>query len=205
VNQLTVLGEASAEVLPDRVVWTLTVHESDAKPRIAFERCATRLAALAEALAPADVATGSVEIAEEYDDQRGGSTGRVAASASLSATVGVDQGGRLATAAMDAGADELNGPLFQFPDSDETFDTLLADAVRAARRSGEGMAEAAGRRLGRVLTIDDRRTGEAEYRGPRLARRAGRPRNSPEAEELPVITRPRRMTAAVVVTFELTD
>ena len=62
MNALTVLGRAYGELAPDRIEWTLIVREVDADPRAAFDRCAQRLNALAEALAMAEVTTGAVAV-----------------------------------------------------------------------------------------------------------------------------------------------
>ncbi|MBE2318262.1 SIMPL domain-containing protein [Solirubrobacter sp. CPCC 204708] len=192
---LTVLGEASGELEPDRVLWTLTVHAVDRDARNAFGRCADRLAALTAALDTADVATGAVEVGEEYDDRSGKMTGRRAASGSVSAIAPIADAGALATAALQAGADELAGPALLYPEAGPLMETLLAEAVVAARRAAERTAEAAERRLGRALTIEDRRVPDPDLRQrfTLASRRAGR-----HHEDMPVLTRPQRLTAAVV-------
>ena len=49
-------------------------------------------------------------------------------------------------AALDAGAESLDGPSYELRDEAAVREELLADAVRAARRRAEGMARAAGAR-----------------------------------------------------------
>ncbi len=135
-DRLTVVGRAIGEIAPDRIEWTLIVRETDADPRAAFARCSQRLGGLASALGMADVTTGAVAVAAEYERDREGRrpTGRHTAYAAVTAAAPLALGGDVAAAAMDGGADELRGPYVRLPDPAETIDSLLADAVNAARR-----------------------------------------------------------------------
>jgi uncharacterized protein YggE len=203
-DRLTVLGHATGELAPDRIEWTLIVRERDSDPRAAFDRCAQRLNALAEALAMAEVRTGVVSVSRDLDYETRRPTGDHEAEAALTALASLDLAGEVAAQAMEAGADELRGPRLRLPDSEELVDALLAEAVLAARRRAERMAAAAGRKLGRVVSIRDSRIDEAfefgELREPEvIALRAG------GGERVPaVIPRPQRLSAAVAVVFELT-
>ncbi len=82
------------------------------------------------------------------------------------------------------------------------MDGLLADAVGRARRRAEKMADAAGRRLGRVISIEDHRShydSEWDTEAELMSRQSGR------GERPPVIPHPQPLSVAVVVVFELTD
>ena len=73
----------------------------------------------------------------------------------LVVTAPLEQASTVATAAMDAGADELHGPTLRYPDATASLDALLPQAVEAARRNADAIAAAAGRRAGRVLSVTD--------------------------------------------------
>ena len=198
-DRLSVLGTATGEQAPDRVAWTLVVRETDADAERAFSRCSERLRALVEALADAEVTTGRVTVEEEWHTHGHKRTGRHLASGALTAAAPVDRAGALASAAMNGGADSLQGPRALYPDGSDARDALFGAAVANARVTAEQMASAAGRTLGRVVSIRDPRTdqsGGAEYA---IAASGG------DDDGPPVLTRPQRLSVAVAVVFELGD
>ena len=191
-ERLTVLGRATGGLEPDRVEWSLLVREEDADPRAAFARCSERLRELTERLAQAELTTGAVTVREHTERGEHG--------------VRVPTGRHAASAAIDAGADELRGPYVRFPDPAPLVDDLLAEAVHTARRSAERMAAAAGRALGRVLSVSDGRIEsdwEFSSEAQAMSRRSGG--DSLDSEPPPVIPRPQRLFIAVTVVFALVD
>jgi uncharacterized protein YggE len=104
----------------------------------------------------------------------------------------VDRAGEAAEGAMAAGADRLDGPRYVYDDAEAAREQLLDDAMADARRKAERLAAAAGRRLGRVQSVetesDDRHIVE-------LSASSG-----PD-----VIAREQTVTAAVTVVFALED
>jgi len=206
-DRVVVVGRARGELAPDRVEWVLVVRETDSDPRAAFARCSDRLRGLAGTLAMAQVTTGAVTVAELRSPRRPDApsepTGKHEARAALTAIAPLDLGGEVAAAAMEAGADELHGPKLLTPDAAEAIDALGAQAVKAARRRAERMAEAAGRRVGRAVSIGDHQSFDDEFDDAVMVRREsaggggdGRP---------PVIPRPQVLVVSVRVVFELTD
>jgi uncharacterized protein YggE len=208
-DRLTVIGRASGELTPDRVAWTLLVREDDADPRAAFARCSQRLRALTERLAPAELETGPVTVREHTERGEHGrrvATGRHAATAALTATAPLELGGEVAAAAIDAGADELRGPYVRMSDPRPLVDDLLEEAVHVARRSAERMAAAAGRALGRVVSVSDGRLDsdwEFSFEAQATSLHSGG--GDDDLEPPPVIPRPQRLMIAVTVVFALTD
>jgi uncharacterized protein YggE len=103
--------------------------------------------------------------------------------------------------AIEGGADELRGPTLHTSGIEEARDALYAEAVHAARRRAQAMADAAGRTLGRVLSVGDHDDFDmlvAEgHSGAMSLSSGGMP--SP-----PVVPRPTPISAAVQVVFELT-
>ncbi len=201
-DRLSVLGTAVGELAPDRVQWKLTVHEADAEPAAAFERCSARLGALAAALADSEVVTDKVTVYEEWHTNGNKKTGRTVASGTLTATSPIDRAGALAATAMHAGADSLHGPRALYPDATATRDALSAQAVTNARATARLMAGAAGRTLGRVVSLRDPRGDERgePYIEDLRAGGAGGQDDGP-----PILTRPQRHSVAVAVVFELLD
>jgi uncharacterized protein YggE len=200
-NCLQVAGIARSEVAPDRVEWQLIVHEAGPDARDAFARCSARLRALAGALESAYVTAGPVAVSPEVDEHRR-PTGRQQARAALTAIAPIASAGDLAAAAIEGGADELRGPTLHTSGIEEARDELYAEAVHAARRRAEAMAAAAGRTLGRALSVRDHDDFDmlvAEgHSGAMSLSGGGMP--SP-----PVVPRPTPISAAVQVVFELSD
>jgi uncharacterized protein YggE len=196
-NRLTAVGSATGEIAPDRAEWTLAVHEVDADAREAFSRCSARLRALAGALEPAEVTIGAVGVTQQYDQHGHRPTGRHQAYGSLAAVAAVDAAGAVAAAGAEHGADRIDGPRFLTPDHEPLLDELAAEAVRAARRRAEKMAEAAGRTLGRALSIrDDRASRENGHAVFAMAASGG-------VNEPPVAARKVALHVTAEVVFEL--
>jgi uncharacterized protein YggE len=196
-HRVAVTGQAHGEIAPDRLEWTLLVVEADADPRAAFARCAERLRMVSDALPMAQVTTGAVAVSAQR--VKGEPTGRHEARAALTAVASLELAGEVAAAAMEAGADELQGPHLRTPGTEAVHDDLLAAAVQAARRRAERAAGAAGRRLGRALQIRDSQYFDDDYEvahGMAMSRGGAEP---------PVIPRPQRISATAAVVFELLD
>jgi uncharacterized protein len=199
-DRLSVLGRATAELEPDRVQWTLAVSEVDTHPSVAFQRCSKRLRKLVAALGDTEVVTGKVAVEDEWHRHGHKQTGRHVASARLTATAPIELAPALAATAMEAGADSLRGPHALYPDHSAAVDELYGAAVTNARATAEQMATAAGRALGRVVSIRDLRSDEPEgrYYLSAVAASGGGDEDGP-----PVLTRPQRLSVAVAVVFEL--
>src|SRR3954468_19359867 len=198
-NRLTVAGIARTEVAPDRVEWQLVVHEAGPDARDAFARCSARLRALAGALESADVTTGPVAVSPEVDENRR-PTGRQQARAALTAIAPLAHAGDLAAAAIEAGADELRGPTLHTSGIEAARDALYAEAVHAARRRAQAMAEAAGRTLGRAVSVRDHDDFDMLVAEGHVGHMSATSGAMPAP---PVVPRPKAISAAVQVVFEL--
>jgi uncharacterized protein len=158
-DRVEVQGVARRSVAADRARWALVVVESGDVPADAFARAGERLDALTRGLREqlgdgADVHTGALSVRPQHDQQ-----GRRLAAVDVSGQVTLDvplaEAGRAAGAAMAAGADHLNGPALRVQDRDAVAEGLTGEAFAAARRKAEALAAAAGRRLGRVVSVAD--------------------------------------------------
>ncbi len=84
----------------------------------------------------------------------------------VSATVrDLDDIGKVLQAAIDAGANNINGLNFSVDDPTSIRDEARAEAIKDARRRADIMAEAAGVEVGNVISIT-----ETSYPGPIIAR-----------------------------------
>lgn len=164
---LTITGTASVEVVPD--VAEVSLGVSTEKPRAAdaaneTARIAHELveAAKAQGVESQDIRTESVTLTQVYDevtDANGHYTGRKPRGFSASNIIllrvrALDKTGALAQSLIDKGATQLNGISFSVEHPERVTDTLLASAVRDAKRQAEIVAGAAGLKLGRILLIE---------------------------------------------------
>ena len=158
-DRVVVAGTARRGVAADRAVWALVVTESGDAPGATFTRCGERLDALTQALRDAlgdaaDIRTGALSVQPQRDPD-GQRTARIEVSGQVTIDVPVGEAGRAAGAAMAAGADRLNGPNLEVGEREAIAEELLGEAVAAARRKAERIAEAAGRRLGHVVSVTE--------------------------------------------------
>ena len=203
VDRVTVSGRAMRRVVSDRAAWTVRIVERDSDEKKAYNRCTERVNALlavlrAEVGDDGRVETGQLRVDRVWDDKR-----RKEAFGSLAVEVAAARAGTAIAAAMDAGADRIDGPRFSVEGRDAIYDELLADAVGAARVKAERLAAAAGRSLGRAVTI---REGEDDdvgiAYGASAVTRSFSPQAAPAA--VPATEPPEQEIAAVVtVTYEL--
>ena len=172
-DRVVVSGTASRSVPADRAVWALVVVETGEAPAEAFGRCGRRLDALTRALRDAlgeaaEVRTGALSVQPQRDVE-GRRLETVEVRGQVVVDVPVEAVGRASGAAMSAGADRLEGPALEVRAATAIGEELLADAVAAARREAERIASAAGRRLGRVVSVAE----EGRWRHPSARRGDG--------------------------------
>jgi uncharacterized protein len=192
-DHVTVTGTASRAVAPGTATWRAEAVEVDDDPRTAFERCSGRLNGLVSRLAAVgEVDTEAVVVQPRFDERRPEAVGAVRVRCPA------ERAGEVAQAAMAAGADRLHGPMFDYEAQDAVREELLAEAVGDARRKGERLAAAAGRRLGPVRRIEERGPDDRVPFVDAVAMSAGGP--APDV-------RPREQTvmATVTVAFALED
>jgi uncharacterized protein YggE len=194
-DRVRVTGSAGRALEPDSVTWRVEAVELDDDAPAAFERCSERLNRLSAQLAAVgEITTTAVAVRPDWDDDDGGRhRTRKRAVGAVRVRAPIARAGDAAQAAMDAGADSLDGPRFVYDGAQAARAELLDAALADARAKAERLAAGAGRRLGRVRTID---AGEDDRHGVELASFA----SSPE-----VIPRDQMVTATVTVEFALED
>jgi uncharacterized protein YggE len=179
---ITITGTASTEVVPD--IAEISLGVSTERPRAADAANETARiahdiveAAKAQGVESRDIRTQSVTLTQVFDtvtDSNGRYTGRKPRGFSASNIIvlrvrALDKAGALAQSLIDKGATQFNGISFSVEHPERVMDTLLASAVRDAKRQAEIAVGAAGVKLGRVLLIE---RPEAKGGGPVFRSRA---------------------------------
>lgn len=159
---ITVEGRAGREVPPDLAM--ITIGVATERPTALDAATMNGKAAKsvlgeirASGIAGADIATTEATLTPVYDNPRSGDTPRIRgyrAANTISVKIRkLDGAGDLAGRLIDKGANTLEGVDFVVTDPEPVLDQLRMDATRDARRRAALYAEAAGVRLGRILSI----------------------------------------------------
>jgi uncharacterized protein YggE len=151
---ITVSGNASVAAVPTTAVLSFGVDVRAATAKGALAANAREMRQVIEAVKAAggrQVGTQSVSLSQVLG-QNGEPSG-FAASNVVSATVDIDRAGTVIDAAVDAGANQVNGPSMSVADVGVLYRQALKAAVADARLSAETLAAASGRSLGRVTSV----------------------------------------------------
>jgi hypothetical protein len=108
----------------------------------------------------------------------------------------IDQVGAILDAVVTAGANQIYGISFGLSDPDSLMNEARNKAVANARAKAEGLAKAAGVKLGKVITINES-FGVVSPRGDMMAAPMA------EARSVPIETGETQVTAQVQVTFAI--
>ncbi|MDQ7261533.1 SIMPL domain-containing protein [Paracoccus sp. PS-1] len=178
VARLTVTGQGQATAQPDLATITLGVSTRAATAAEAMAQNAEQQAKVIEALKAEgiearDIQTSGLNLSPVIDYQDGQPPKLTGYGAQNSVTVRVRDIGGLG-AVLDklvaSGANEISGIGFSREDMAEAEDQARIEAVADARRRAEVMAEAAGMRLGRLISLSDVQMGGGPR--PMMAMRA---------------------------------
>jgi uncharacterized protein YggE len=156
-DRIEVTGRAERDVEPSAGRWSIVVEEEERDAAEAFEQCSARARAVVEQVEPllgdeGRLTTGPVTVQPRRRDYDGPVIGH-RATARLEVESPLERSGDLAAAAMRAGASALSGPHPRYAGEAEARVELLREAVGAARAKAETIAAAAGRELGRVVSV----------------------------------------------------
>ncbi|WP_265569778.1 SIMPL domain-containing protein [Sphingomicrobium nitratireducens] len=155
---LTVSATGQAEAKPDEARFTLGVDTLAGSAREATrlnnEKTSKVIAALMElGVKEEQVQTRTLNLGRiDYGKDRG----RYRASNMVEVRMGaVEKAGDAVTAATEAGANVMRGPQLVVSDPEAATKSAYAEAYRNARIRADAYAEAAGLKVGRILTIRD--------------------------------------------------
>ena len=153
-DSITVTGNGSVVAVPTIAVLSLGVDTRAASAKAALSANAREMRQVIDAVKAAggrEVRTQSVSLSQVLGQN--GEPAGFAASNVVSATVDVGRAGAVIDAAVDAGANQVNGPTLSAADVGKLYRQALKAAVADARLSAETLAAAAGRPLGKVTSV----------------------------------------------------
>jgi uncharacterized protein len=199
---ITVTGEATVAAAPDAAQIRIGVSSQGKTARAASDAnvkdMTVVLAAIKESgVADWDIQTTSLSLQPQYDPNKTGGARLIGFQANNQVTIKVRDIGQLPNIldrAISAGANEMSGIEFVVSEQSKLLDKARAEAIADARRKAELYANAAGMKVGRVMTISE----EGTVPPPRTfqAVRAGAAAIAPGEQTL---------RAVVTVSYELTS
>jgi uncharacterized protein len=159
-HSIVVTGDGTVSTTPDRAQVSFGVS-TDAKTASAalhgnaVEMAKVIAALKAQGIAPADIKTELVSLSPRYTSN-GESVVGYSASNSVSATLrNLDKVGPVIDAAVDAGANQVNGPNLVRSDASATYRLALRAAISNARGKAQAIAKASGLHLRRITDVSE--------------------------------------------------
>jgi uncharacterized protein YggE len=154
---ITVTGNGSVTVVPDRAGFDFTVDTRSATAKAALAQNAAQAAAVAAAIKnagidAADIQTSQVSLSPQTN-QAGTDIVGYAASTTVSVTSTIAKAGSLVDAAVAAGADGVSGPNLSLSDQEAQYRAALKAAVANAHAKAQTLADAGGLALGGAQSI----------------------------------------------------
>ena len=200
---LTVTGEGMVTAAPDAALIRLGVSSQGKTARAASDANAREmtvvLAAIKESgVADRDIQTTSLSLQPQYEQNKTGAPHLIGFQANNQVTVKIRDVERLPAVldrAIASGANEMSGIEFVVSDQAKLLDKARIDAVADARRKAELYANAAGMKVGRVMTISEE--GAVPQPRPYQAMRAG--------AAAPIAPGEQTLRAVVTISYELTS
>jgi uncharacterized protein YggE len=163
-DTITVMGKATVSSAPDEAVLTLTVESDGTEPGAAMNANSTALTKVlerlqAEGVASTDIATANVTVnpVRTYNPNTGEETlAGYRAQNSITVTMKDAQTvGKVLSAAVEAGANIVSGPVWKLSDDTTAVAEALKQAVANARTKAEALAGAQGVKVGDVITMNE--------------------------------------------------
>ena len=199
-SQITVTGEAKEDIRTQIAHFSVSVTASDDDKQSAINQVNQTMTDILEkvknfGLEEKDIQTQNISTSKTPPppDQKAWR-----ASNSISLTLrDVDQASSLADLLNQTDATNINGPRFSLDNTTSSKAKLLEAAVNDAREKAEIVADASGRKLGKVLTVSEGGSQPPIYRSLEMAV------SSDESVPTPVEPGSQTVYATATVTFEL--
>jgi uncharacterized protein YggE len=193
-KMVTVTGEASVSVAPDTAVIRIGVTTLGKNAREASETNAKQMTAVLAAIKESgipdrDVQTSLLSVQPKYDPNKGGTARLTGFQVTNRVTVkirDVDALPAILDRAIGAGANEMSGIEFVVSEQSKMLDQARSEAIADARRKAELYAQAAGAKIGAVVSISEE-GGSPTPRPVRQAMRASAVPVAPGEQELRVM------------------
>jgi uncharacterized protein YggE len=173
---LNVSATGYADAAPDRATVSAGVVKQGATARTAMQGNATLMTAVFDELEAAgikksDITTSQLSLQPQYDYRDRSKPTIKGYEARNTVTVksdDIEQVGPMLDALVRAGVNNINQVRFSIKDPKNAMDKARTDAIREAKEKAEGMAEAAGVKLGPLLSINESNGGFSPQ--PRMMR-----------------------------------
>jgi uncharacterized protein len=194
-DSITVAGNGSVNGVPTSASFSfgVDVRAASAKAAIAANsREMRQVIAAVKSAGGRNVGTQSVSLSQAFTNE--GEPSGFAASNVVIATIDLAKAGALIDAAVEAGANNVNGPTMSVADQGALYRQALKAAMADARLSAETLAAAAGRSLGKVTTVVENAGSTPQ---PMFAKAAAADSSTP------IEAGTQETTASVSVTFAL--
>ncbi len=200
---VTVTGEATVSAAPDLAVIRIGVASSAKTAREASDANAQQMTSVltvikAAGIADGDVQTSRLALQPQYDSSRPGISKLVGFQLSNQITVqirDIDKLPNLIDRAIAAGANEMSGMEFVVSEQSKLLDKARSEAVADARRKAELYAQAAGSKVGGVLSI-----GEEGAASPVVY-----PMQAMRAAGTPIAPGEKTLRVTVTISYDLTN
>jgi len=203
---ITVTGQGQAVAEPDMAVISIGVQTQGQTAGEALRQNSTAMAATIKKLkslgiAERDIQTSGLSVNPRYDYERNRTNPQIIGfNASNNLTVrlrDLDKAGKVIDQAVQSGANSLGGIAFTFADPKPLYEAARNDAVATARANAQLLTDAAGVKLGQVLTIQDGYV-SAPAPQPMMVRR------SMEADaSVPIQAGESAVTASVTIVYQI--
>lgn len=208
LETVTVTGTGKATLTPDRYSFNVGVQTVAATVDDAVRENNDRVAAVIEALkkagaTAAEIRTSNFSIYPQQDYQQGKLPRITGYQVNNSVTVTRDKvgdAGKLLQAALTAGVNTSSGLQFLVSDPSRGRDAGMRAAFADAKAKATTLAQAAGRTLGKALTISE---GVEPTRPPVVYRAMAVAAGQANTDEVPVESGTQEMSYTITVTFEL--
>ena len=204
---ITVVGNGTADVVPDIADWQFGVSSQAATASAALDANASAMKAIVDALQNAGVAKDDIQTAEvslyPQTSNDGMTITGYSASNTVTATVrNLGDAGKVVDAAVRAGANNVYGPNLRPSDTDGAYREAVDKAFDDAKAHAEAIAAKAGVPLGAPIAISE---GGGYAPGPVYYDRAAPMAASAAgaAEVAPVEPGKQQVSASLTVTFAI--
>lgn len=194
IPTVQVIGSASVQVKPDMAIINIGVTTEDASAQSAVERNTTATAKMiaeveAASVANRDIRTSHFAVYPQYRTEAETKRQLVTYHVSNTVTVTIrdlDHLGDILTKVVAAGSNQISGPAFAVSEPEKYLKEARAKAVENALAKANTYANAAGLKLGTILTIAEESSAAPVYaaRTPGLAKAAAPVPVEPGEEKL---------------------
>ncbi len=195
-GSVTTIGDGSVSAVPDVATITAGVRTTAATAAAALASNATKMNAVIGALKHAggdELQTQQVSLDPQTNNQNA-VTGYVAQN-TVSAKAKIAGAGALIDAAVNAGANTVEGPSLDVSDRDALYLEALKKAVTDAHAKAQALADAGGFAVGQVTSVTENGdNAQPVFQGVAVAKAAG---------STPVVPGAQDVTAEVTVSFAI--